>query len=73
MNEALDRAPHSWELVYGLAWVQSAAGEDPRPTVARLRRMNPLEPLTAVAVTRTQGDQPAAWARLADTAPVPLP
>ncbi len=73
IDDALDRDPHNWELVYGLAWVRSAAGKDPRPAVARLRRMNPLDPLTAVAVARTKGDRPSDWSRLAATAPVPLP
>ncbi len=72
MNMAIDRDQNDWQLYYGLALVRAAAGEDPRPAAARALRLNPLEPLTQMAVRRLSGDDPREWQRRAQSAPLPL-
>jgi hypothetical protein len=72
MRSAEARDPGSWRYVYGVAVAQALAGQDPRPAIARARRLNPRAPEAielADALRRT--DRPRAWARAAARARLP--
>jgi O-antigen ligase len=73
IKRAIERDPHNWELVYGLALVRAAAGKDPRDAAQRALRLNPLEPFTRGAVERFAETTPSKWQRQAQAAPLPLP
>lgn len=72
MRSAEARDPDSWRYAYGVAVAQALAGQDPRPAIARARRLNPRAPEAvelAGALLRT--DRPRAWARAAGRARLP--
>jgi O-Antigen ligase len=46
MKIARARDPDNWQNAYGLAVIQTLAGEDPRRTAQLALRLNPLEPMT---------------------------
>ncbi|MFL5581257.1 MAG: O-antigen ligase family protein, partial [Gemmatimonadaceae bacterium] len=73
LEAALRRDPGSWELRYGLALTQAAAGIDPRPELRRARRANPDERLIADALERMRGRSPARWAREARRSTLVVP
>ena len=86
MEDANDRDPRSWEVVYGLALVRGAAGIDPRSAALRAFRLNPMEPLTRGAVRGFTGAElvreaklgpgtadPERWRETAATLPLPFP
>jgi hypothetical protein len=65
MRKAVDTSPRNWESHYGLAIALAAAGRDPRPEIARTRRMNRLEDFVKSAQDAFRTDSPAAWRRAA--------
>jgi O-antigen ligase len=73
MKQAIERDPHDWELVYGLAVVRAAGGEDPSGAARRALRLNPREQLTRAAAERFAAANPGHWRRQARAVPLPLP
>lgn len=71
LEKAVARDPDNWEYEYGLALTRGAAGLDPRAPAREALRLNPGEPLTALAVRRFATDDPAKWRRRALGAPLP--
>ena len=71
MRSAQARDPQSWRYVYGLAVAQALAGQDPRPTIARARRLNPRAPEARDLAAALDTDRPRAWARAAARAQLP--
>jgi hypothetical protein len=67
MRQAVSRDPGNWETYYALALAQASAGVDPRASVERALRMNPLEPLTREAAKELSTSSPTAWVRRAAT------
>jgi hypothetical protein len=65
MRQAVSRDPGNWETYYALAIAQASAGVDPRASVERALRMNPLEPLTREAAKELRTSSPTAWVRRA--------
>lgn len=72
MRSAVARDPDSWETHYGLAIVRAAAGLDPRPRLARARRLNPFEEMVVDAQRALRGDDPRKWRRRALRARLPI-
>jgi cytochrome c-type biogenesis protein CcmH/NrfG len=73
LRKAVDRDPLSWELHYGLALVEGAAGMDPRQAAREALRLNPKEPRAQNAVSAFARPGRARWRREALRAPLPLP
>jgi O-antigen ligase len=61
MHKAQSHDPESWETYYALAIAQASAGIDPRESIARALRMDPLEPLTREAARELRGSDPTRW------------
>jgi hypothetical protein len=61
MRQAVRQDPGSWETYYALAIAQASAGIDPRSSIHRALRMNPLEPLTRKAARQLDTSSPTAW------------
>jgi O-antigen ligase/polysaccharide polymerase Wzy-like membrane protein len=72
MQDAIERDPGNWELLYGLAVVRAAGGLDPRPAARAALRLNPLDDFTQGGVERFATERPRGWRREARTAPLPL-
>jgi hypothetical protein len=73
INRAIERDPDNWELLYSLAIVRAAGGEDPRGTLRTAVQLNPREPLIRAAVERFTGRDPREWRQQAREAVLPLP
>ena len=73
LREAVARDPRSWEVHYGLALVQAAAGRDPRAQARRALELNPMEPRARVARQVFVRSNRRRWRAWALTAPLPLP
>ena len=73
MDEAIERNPRSWELVYGLALLQALGGEDPRGTLREALELAPLEKIVLGASERITGDDPDRWRRMAEQSAFPFP
>ena len=70
---AVRRDPENWRVHYGLALVQAANGQDPRPRLLRARELNPLE----AVVEEAQEDlaevtTPRGWRRASVKAELPF-
>ena len=63
MQRALRRDPRNWELHYGLAVAQAAAGQDPRAAARRAATLNPNDSRSASAPVLFNGSNPQAWIR----------
>jgi hypothetical protein len=65
MRQAQLHDPGSWETYYTLAIAQASAGIDPRRSVERALRMDPLEPLTREAAKELGGASSSEWVKRA--------
>jgi len=65
MSEARSHDPGSWETYYALAIAQASAGVDPRASIERALRLDPLEPLTREGARELRGASPTEWVRAA--------
>jgi O-antigen ligase len=65
MRQAVSRDPRSWEAYYALALAQASAGVDPRASIRRALRMDPLEMLTRQADRQLRSSSPTEWVRSA--------
>jgi hypothetical protein len=72
MKRAIARDPHDWELLYGLALVRAAGGEDPRGAARTALKLNPREPLAQEVVARFAHGGPRSWRRAGRSAPLPF-
>jgi O-antigen ligase len=70
-EQATDRDPQAWQVWYGLALAQAAAGRDPRPAARRARDLSPLEPFSERAVEAFATTRPGTWRRRALRLPIP--
>lgn len=61
MGKAVERDPHNWEMRFGLALAEGAAGADPRPSAAHALRLNPREPLVRDFARAAAGGDPTRW------------
>jgi Flp pilus assembly protein TadD len=73
MKRAIARDPHDWELLYGLALVRGAGGENPRGAARRALRLNPREQLVQAVVAGFAHGGPRDWRRTGRSAPLPFP
>jgi O-antigen ligase len=73
IERAMERDPHDWELLYGLALVRAAAGEDPRNALQGALLLNPREALIRASIDRFSGADPRQWRKQARDALLPLP
>jgi O-Antigen ligase len=73
MSEALARDPDNWELSYGLALAQAAAGQDPRPALRRTFALNPREPLLQHVPAVLLSPRRSAWKQAVGEAPLVQP
>lgn len=70
-RSAVKRDRNDWEFHYALAIVEAAAGVDPRAAARRAHQLNPLEPLTAYALTLYDHGSHKVWRKRALAAPLP--
>ena len=73
MDEAIERNPGSWELVYGLALLRALGGEDPRGTLREALELSPREKIVLGASGRITGEDPDRWRRMAQQSAFPFP
>ena len=73
MQQGARRDPENWELHYGLAVAQAAAGQDPRPAARRAALMNPRGTLTQEALERFAAADRDSWRARGRAAPLTLP
>jgi O-antigen ligase len=72
MLAARRRDPRNWEYAYGLAVARGAAGHDPRPAARAALDEDPLGTDARDLAAKLRGARtPAAWRRVALTAPIP--
>jgi hypothetical protein len=70
---ARERDPGNWELIYGQALVEAAAGRDPSAEIAAALRLNPLESVLRVLTKRMEiAAGPGERASIVRSAPLPL-
>jgi tetratricopeptide (TPR) repeat protein len=72
LQTAVDEDPKNWESFYGLALVEGAAEQDPRPAAREALRLAPNEPLVRNIVARFRTADPQAWRRRAIGARLPI-
>jgi O-antigen ligase len=65
MERAVELDPDNWEVHYGLALVQGAAGMDPRRATRDALRLNPADPVAIDAGVRFDAKNRPRWRRLA--------
>ena len=70
-EHATDRDPHAWQVWYGLALAQAAAGRYPRPAARRALELNPLDSFAQRAVETFSMSRRASWRRRALRLPIP--
>jgi O-Antigen ligase len=72
LETAVDKDPKNWESFYGLALVEGAAEQDPRPAAREALRLAPNEPLARNVVARFRTSDPQVWRRRAIGARLPI-
>ncbi len=72
LETAVDRDPGEWESYYGLALVEGAAGEDPRPAARKAYELAPKVALAQEAVEMFRTNDPQKWRRRAINARLPI-